>query len=153
MNGVTVLYEYTEISGLAVALIVLGVIFAMYAVITLLISRRSEWVLGVILFCVGVALWTFGALEQPNRYVKALISPSVPYVELIEHYEVEEITGSIYTLKIKGGSESCTSSLSAESADINSTFPPKEISTSDSSPALPRQSARVAAKKDMKTGS
>ena len=137
MDGVTVLYEYTEISGIAVALIVLGVISAMYAVIGLFIYGRKEWVLDVILFCVGVVLWTFGALERPNRYVKALISPSVPYVELIEHYEVEEITGSIYTLKIKGGSESCTSSLSAESADINSTFPPKKISTSDSSPALP----------------
>lgn len=141
MDGITILYEYTDISNLAVLLITLGIIAIMYAVILILISKRGDrkraWILGGTFFLCGVALWALGALQQPDKYVKALISPSVPYVELIEHYEVEEITGSIYTLKIKGGSESCTSSLSAESADINSTSLPKEISTSDSSPALP----------------
>lgn len=103
MDGITVLYEFTQRESWAMCIIFIGSTIGIAALITAFFCHDDIDILVpsivIVLLClilVGFSL----ASDAHDNFQKVLIDNSVNLVEFNEHYKIISQEGKIYTVKL-----------------------------------------------------
>ena len=111
MDGVTILNTFVEELAVMQPWMAIGLTLSLGGVVGLVIcaiiataTSDYNWT-GIVLTCcaicalIGIAIGMFAPREKEERY-QVVIDDSVSFNEFYDHYEVLEINGKIYTVRV-----------------------------------------------------
>lgn len=108
IDGITILHTYTHTTPVAY-LAAIWIVFGLLAAITLwswlkLSSKTTGWriVLAVLLTLLTIAsfIMALSFEEKSETRYKILIDENISYQDFVEHYEVIDVEGKIYTVRV-----------------------------------------------------